>query len=82
MKKRIMAKLLSQAGESIAETLVATLIAALALLMLAGAVSSAARMVNSSKAAVTEYYNSNWTADEPGASSLVTALQDSLPSGS
>ena len=79
MKSRVTQKMTSQTGESIGETLVATLIAALALLMLAGAVSSAAKMVNGSKAAVTDYYNSNWTDAEPGSSSLVAALQDSLP---
>lgn len=56
MKKRILAKLRSQAGESIAETLVALLISALALMMLAGAVSAAANVVTKSKDAMAEYY--------------------------
>lgn len=81
MKKRLLAKLRSQVGESIGETLVATLIAALALLMLAGAVSSAANMVNTNKAAVTKYYNDNWTGAEFGDSSLVEALQTQLSTG-
>ena len=54
--KRGLKKLKSRAGESIAETLVALLISALALLMLAGAVSSAARVVTGSSNKLKEYY--------------------------
>ncbi len=81
MKKRMMAKLRSSAGESIGETLVALLISALALLMLAGAVTSAARMVNTSKTAVTEYYDENWTDADFGESELVKSLRDQLSAG-
>ena len=81
MKKRMMAKLRGSAGESIGETLVALLISALALLMLAGAVTSAARMVNTSKTAVTEYYDENWTDADFGESELVKSLQDQLSAG-
>lgn len=49
MKKRLLAKLRGRAGESIAETLIALLISALALVMLAGAISSAANIVRTSK---------------------------------
>ena len=55
MMNRIKAKLRGRTGESIAETLIATLIAALALVMLAGAVASAARIVTTSKKAIEEY---------------------------
>lgn len=55
MMKRIKAKLRGRAGESIAETLIATLIAALALVMLAGAVASAANMITGSKDALSKY---------------------------
>ena len=58
MKKRMLAKLRSKAGESIGETLIATLIAALALVMLAGAVSSAARIVTNNRNAMKEYRES------------------------
>ena len=54
--KRGLKKLKSRAGESIAETLVALLISALALLMLAGAVSSAARVVTGSSNKLKQYY--------------------------
>ena len=56
MKRRVFRKLNSRAGESIAETLIALLISALALLMLAGAISAAARVVTTSKVAMDEYY--------------------------
>ena len=49
-------KLQSSSGESIAETLVAVLIAALALLMLAGTINSASRMISSSQNNMTKYY--------------------------
>jgi len=49
-------KLKSCAGESIGETLVALLISALALVMLAGAISSTARMITVSDTKMGEYY--------------------------
>ncbi len=54
--KKLAAKLKSNAGESLAEVLVSLLIAALAMTMLASAISSTARIVTSSKAAASEYY--------------------------
>jgi len=59
MKHGILKKLKSQAGETIGETLVATLIAALALVMLAGAVTSAMRVVTRSNEALGRYYADN-----------------------
>jgi hypothetical protein len=59
MLRRIRNKLCSCAGESIGETLIALLIAALALLMLAGAVSSASRIVTRNKAAMKSYYGND-----------------------
>ena len=59
MKKNIWGKLSSQAGESIAETLLALLISALALLMLSGAVSAGMRMVTSSSQLMQKYYDGN-----------------------
>ena len=43
--KKLKHKLLNNTGETIAETLVALLISALALVMLAGAISSTAKMI-------------------------------------
>jgi len=54
--KKTLKKLRSRAGESIGETLIALLISALALLMLAGAVSSASRIVTRNKTAMEDYY--------------------------
>lgn len=55
--KRMRRKLRSNAGESIGETLVALLISALALVMLAGAISSTANMITTSDAKMGEYYD-------------------------
>ena len=49
-------KLFSEAGESIAETLVALLISSLALLMLAGAVTTATRVIGQSTDKMNAYY--------------------------
>lgn len=59
MTDRIRAKLRSKSGESIGETLVALLISALALVMLAGAISSAARMITLSKDKLSKYYKAD-----------------------
>lgn len=56
MIKRVIEKLKSGSGESIAETLVALLISALALMMLAGAVSAGMNMVTRSNRVMEEYY--------------------------
>ena len=59
MKKQMLKKLRSNSGESIAETLVAVLIAALALLMLAGTINTASRLITRSKTALDAYYTEN-----------------------
>lgn len=56
VKRQIRAKLHSQAGESIGETLIALLISALALVMLAGAISSAANVITRSNTQMSKYY--------------------------
>ena len=64
--KRVLKKLRGNAGESIAETLVALLISALALVMLAGAVSAASNIISKSNEKMNEYYadsgaqNADW----------------------
>ncbi len=60
-------KLKGNAGESIAEVLIALLIAALALTMLASVISAAAKMITESKEKVSQYYaaNDNLTAHTP-----------------
>ena len=56
-------KLRSTAGESIGETLVALLISALALVMLAGAVSSASNIITRSNDAMNDYYTNIGTGE-------------------
>lgn len=74
---RIKAKLKSRAGESIAETLIALLISSLALLMLAGAVTSASRVVNLSKAKMADYYDKDAAlAEFKGSGSATVTLTD------
>ena len=59
MQNLVIRKLNDSSGESIAETLVAVLIAAFALLMLAGTINSASNMITKSKATLDEYYKLN-----------------------
>ena len=59
MKTRLMKRLRSESGESIAEVLVALLIAAVALMMLAAMISSTVSIVNKSKTKMDEYYQNN-----------------------
>ena len=59
MKTRLLKRLSSQSGESIAEVLIALLIAAVALMMLASMISSTVSMVNKSKIKMDEYYQNN-----------------------
>lgn len=82
MKKGIAAKLKSRAGESIGETLVALLISSLALLMLAGAVSTASRVVTRSRRAMTDYYAESGVVEARTASegTLRMILKDNSPS--
>lgn len=56
---RIPQKIRSRAGESIAETLIALLIACLALLMLASMITSGARMITKSRNLMETYYSAN-----------------------
>lgn len=59
MKGRITAKLKSISGESLGETLISLVIAALALLMLAGAISAATNVIMRSKEAMNDYYSAD-----------------------
>ncbi len=54
-------KLVSTSGESIAETLVAVLIAALALLMLSGTIITASNLITNSQDKLEDYYQANNT---------------------
>lgn len=66
MNGRVKKKLFSQAGETIAETLIALLVSALALVMLAGAIGTAARIISQSETKMQQYYQANNTLASPG----------------
>lgn len=68
MNGRLKAKLRGQSGETIAETLIALLISALALTMLAGAIGAAARVVTRSENKMQAYYQANNALATPGLS--------------
>jgi len=72
MKKLVLGKLKSNSGESIAETLVAVLIAAFALLMLAGTVNTASNLITKSQNVLAAYYENNNSLADPDGDALVT----------
>ncbi len=59
MLEKLRNKLNSHSGESISETLVALLIAALAMVMLAGAIGAASTIILGSRKKMKDYYDSN-----------------------
>ena len=59
MEKKCIEKIKSKAGESLAETLVALLIAAFAIVMLTGAISASFGVVVRSRKKIGEYYAKN-----------------------
>lgn len=59
LTEQVNKKIRSNAGESITETLVALLIAALAIVMLAGAVAAASNMVLTARNKLDKYYDAN-----------------------
>ena len=59
LRANLSKKLKGNAGESLAEVLIALLIAALALTMLASVISSAARMITQSKDTMANYFLAN-----------------------
>lgn len=56
---KLLHKLRSQSGESLAETLIAVLVIALAMTILAGMIGAAGNMVKTSEVKMNEYYESN-----------------------
>ena len=75
-------KLKSTSGESIAETMVAVLISALALLMLAGTINSSSRIITNTQTKLIEYYNASNTLAADGALSnpCTISVSSSSPS--
>lgn len=80
MKQWIKHKLHSKAGESIGETLIAVLISALALVILAGAIGAATRIITRSNAAVKTHYDADAAraTSVTVSSQLITELENSL----
>lgn len=82
MRQWIKHKLHSKAGESIGETLIAVLISALALLILAGAIGAATRIMTRSNAAVKTHYDADADrakiAASEKSSALITELEKNL----
>lgn len=91
MARAIVRKLRNCAGESISETLVSMLIASFALLMLAGAITTATGIVQTSKKKISNYYerdnlvvdkmNGVSTASEPTKKTITIALTVSTSTG-
>ncbi len=65
---QVQKKLYNQSGETIAETLIAMLIASIALVMLASMINSTVNVVNKSKAKMEEYYEANALLENSAAS--------------
>ncbi len=77
MEKIVISKLKSEKGETIGETLVSLLIASLALVMLAGAIASASRVITKSKKAMETYYSYNNIVEEKtGEKPINVSIQD------
>ena len=70
--KKLGMKLHSRSGETIAETLVALLIAAIALTMLAGMITATTNMVKTSEDKMDEYYKKSWDLETISAASPIT----------
>ena len=72
----LLKKIKSTSGESIGETLVSLLIASLALVMMAGAVSAAVRMTTRSSTALQAYYESANELADPSTGALTVKFKD------
>jgi len=77
LRKRKIYKLRSKAGETITETLVALLISAFALVMLAGAISSAVHVITTSDKKMGKYYaeDSNLVTQSAAKGTLSISIQ-------
>ncbi len=76
MNMRSLKKLRSRSGETIAETLVGVLIAALALTMLAGAISASLNVITTSETKMNEYYGKNEDLAAPAKEGMTVTLED------
>ena len=83
MKKKVLDKLRSSRGDSIAEVLIAMLISIVALVMLASMIASSTRLIQRSKSAMEKYDAANnalaeMTADAPTANDTFTVSSKTL----
>ena len=83
MKKKVLEKLRSRRGDSIAEVLIALLISVVALVMLAGMITSSTRLIQRSKDAMEQYDAANnalsaMTANAPTANDTFTVSSKTL----
>ena len=76
MNIKALKRLHSRKGESIAETLIALLISALALVMLAGAISTAGNLIRMSETTMENYYSGLNALGSPNTSGLSISLKD------
>ena len=74
--KKIKKRIHTQAGESIAETLIALLLASLALVMLASMIQSTSSIVIKSKNKMDEYYTANVRLENPNQSGLKISIEE------
>ena len=84
LRNRINKKLRSSAGESLSETLVSLLISALALAMLAGAITAASHMITSSRDKLRTYYAAKENVETRGAttgSNLNVTIKENKTNG-
>lgn len=76
MKIKALKRLHSRKGESIAETLIALLISSLALVMLAGAISTAGNLIRISETTMENYYSGLNALGSPNTSGLSIEMND------
>lgn len=80
MTDKIKEKLHHNSGESIGETLIALLVGSLALMMLAGTISTSTRLITSSKTSLRDHYTANNLVAEHSTEEEI-ADYDVIPSG-
>ncbi len=73
LKRKMLRRLKSSAGESLAEVLASLLIAALALTMLASTIATSSKMITQSKNKMEDYYDQNDAMAEQSPSGELTA---------
>ncbi|MBQ7614287.1 MAG: hypothetical protein IJU77_04525 [Butyrivibrio sp.] len=81
MIEKLKKKLNSRSGETLSETLIALLISALALVMLAGAITAAMGSITRSRVKMKDYYDKSEAAITGGASTGSATIADGAGAG-